>query len=103
GAAGVACLSLTLSGVSGTLGFVQAAAASTQQWPWSSMNGVTGVTGSLLGDGAVSTAIGLTGSLVAASLAIPLGRLVRNDPRLTETALAGAIALTLLGAPHLYH
>ena len=86
----VVVAALAIGGGQAATGFFHAAAASTQQWPWSSMNGIVGVTASLLGSGSVSIGIGLAGSLIAAALAFPLGRSVRGNGETLGAAFAGA-------------
>jgi hypothetical protein len=102
-AAGAAVLlvSLAVGGPSVVGAFLHAAIGSRSFWPLVTMDGITGITGSLLGSGGTADMIGFAACALAAAAALPLGRLARTPGNL-EPALAAAVALTLLASPHLY-
>lgn len=101
GVAVVVATSLLVGGAGIFASFVHADMSSRSLWPMASMNGITGITGRLLGDGNAADTIGFAACLLLGSIAIPLGHRARSSGRL-EPALAGAVALGLLASPHLY-
>lgn len=100
-AAGVLLVSVGVGGPSVVGAFIHAAIGSRSVWPLVTMDGITGITGRLLGSGGTADMIGFAACALAASAALPLGRLART-PHNLEPALAAAVALTLLASPHLY-
>jgi hypothetical protein len=102
GAAGLAFASLALVGPSGIAGFVGILASSTTRWELATMVSFIGVVGSLFGSGLAAHAIGLVASLLACAAAVWLGTTVRRNPSHLDSALAGAVVLSLLASPHAY-
>ena len=102
GAAGLAVASLALVGPAGMAGFVGILASSTTRWELATMVSFIGVVGSLFGSGLAAHAIGLVASLLACAAAVWLGTTVRRDPSRLESALAGAVVLSLVASPHAY-
>ena len=93
--------SVLVGGPSIVTGFLHAGVASRSVWPLASMDGITGITGRILGGSTTADLIGFAVCLAVAALAVPLGRRAATPGRL-EPALAGATVLTLLASPHLY-
>jgi hypothetical protein len=69
--------------------------------PLAQMQGMSGVFSSLMGVNGFSYMLGLAATAAAALVAAWLGALSARDRRLFEPALAGAVVLSLLAAPHL--
>ncbi|MDB5112946.1 MAG: hypothetical protein JWL78_16, partial [Chloroflexi bacterium] len=63
--------------------------------------GFTGLLGSWLRDGATAQALAAACSMLAVGACWLLGDRVRRRPDLLEPSLAGAVALSLVAAPHL--
>jgi hypothetical protein len=100
GVAVAATLSLLVSGTSGVAGFVGALGGALANTPPPSTVGLAGLVSSWTGSGPSTVALVLSGSLVALAAAAVLGVRSRRRDRL-EWALGGAVALSLLVAPHL--
>ena len=101
--AAVAVASLTVAGISGTEGFVASAIQSTHQWPWSAMNSMAGLASSWFGDNSATAAAGLLASGAAAIGGIAFGRMLARDSSRLDAAVSGAVLVTLLASPHLFH
>ena len=101
GVAAVAIASLVVAGPGGTAGFASIALGSTGRWSLASMLGFTGLAGSWLGDGAATQVVAAVLSLLAVAAATGLGAAVHREPGRLGTALAGAVALSLVASPHL--
>lgn len=69
--------------------------------PLVQMQGATGLFASWFGSGAAPYALALAVSVAGFLLAVHLGARSRASARLLEPALAGALVLSLFGAPHL--
>jgi hypothetical protein len=102
GVAGLAVASLLLVGPAGVEGFVSILASSTTRWELATMVSFIGVVGSLFGNGLTAHLIGLVATLLACAAAVWLGMRVRRDPNRLDTALAGAVVLSLVASPHAY-
>jgi hypothetical protein len=102
GIAGLALASLALVGPAGIAGFVRILAGSTTRWDLAGMVSFIGVVGSLFGSGVVAHLISLVITLFACAAAVWLGALVRRDPSRLDTALVGAVLLSLVASPHAY-
>ena len=96
----VVFLSLLAVGFSGAGAFV-AALAKPSNSPLAEMQGASGLFGSLLGAGGATYLLALLAGLGAALVAGWLGSTTRGRSDLFEPALAGAVALSVFGAPHL--
>jgi hypothetical protein len=101
--AAVALASLAVAGVAGSEGFVASAVQSTHQWPWSGMNSVTGIASSWFGDHAATAVIGLVAAGIAALGGVVFGRRLARDASRLDPSVAGAVVVTLLASPHLFH
>jgi hypothetical protein len=102
GAVALVVASLALVGPAGVAGFVSILASSTTRWELATMVSFIGVVGSVFGNGLTAHLIGLVASLLACAAAVWLGTTVRRDPSRLDTALAGAVVLSLLASPHAY-
>jgi glycosyl transferase family 87 len=102
GVAGLAVASLLLVSPAGVEGFVSILASSTTRWELATMVSFIGVVGSLFGNGLTAHLIGLVATLLACAAAVWLGMRVRRDPNRLDTALAGAVVLSLVASPHAY-
>ena len=102
GAAGLALASLALVGPAGIAGFVGILASSTTRWELATVVSFIGVVGSLFGSGLAAHAIGLVASILACAAAVWLGTTVRRNPSRLDSALAGAVVLSLVASPHAY-
>jgi hypothetical protein len=94
--------SAVVVGPGGLARFLSLATASNAQWPLRTFIGAVGIPGSLLGNGPTAVAIGWMGSALALVLAFRLGAAVRQDVRALDGALAAAVVLSILAAPHVY-
>ena len=94
--------SLLLVGPAGVAGFVSILASSTTRWELATMVSFIGVVGSLFGNGLTAHLIGLVATLLACAAAVWLGMRVRRDPSRLDTALVGAVVLSLVASPHAY-
>jgi hypothetical protein len=65
------------------------------------MQSAAGLFASWLGDTSLSYRLALAAGLAAFAVAATLGAATRRAPALLEPALSGALALSLLGSPHL--
>lgn len=99
-ALGVVCLALV--GWSGISGFAGILATSTTRWDLRNMLSFVGVVGALFGNGVGAHVVGVIASVVACAAAYWLGTVVRRDLTRLDAALAGAVVLSLLAAPHAY-
>jgi Glycosyltransferase family 87 len=99
-AVALAAVSLALVGPQGVAGFVRITAADADRWPPSMLLGFSGLFGSALGGTATAHLLAAAADLAAVGACAVLGARSR-DPRNFETALAGAVALSLAAAPHL--
>jgi hypothetical protein len=102
GVAGLGLASLVLVGPAGVAGFVSILASSTTRWELATMVSFIGVVGSLFGNGLTAHLVGLLASLLACAAAVWLGMRVRHDPSRLDTALVGAVVLSLVASPHAY-
>jgi hypothetical protein len=102
GGAGLVLASLALVGPSGVAGFVNILASSTTRWDLATMVSFIGVAGSVFGNGLAAHLIGLVASLLACAAAVWLGMTVRRDRSHLDTALVGAVVLSLVASPHAY-
>lgn len=102
GVAGLGLASLALVGPAGVAGFVSILASSTTRWELATMVSFIGVVGSLFGNGLSAHLIELIASLLACAAAVWLGMRVRRDPSRLDTALVGAVVLSLVASPHAY-
>jgi hypothetical protein len=102
GVAGLGLASLVLVGPAGVAGFVSILASSTTRWELATMVSFIGVVGSVFGNGVTAHLIGLVASLLACAAAVWLGTRVRRDPSRLDTALVGAVVLSLIASPHAY-
>jgi hypothetical protein len=100
GIAVAAGLSLAAAGAAGFSGFAGAINGAFSNTPPQSTLGLAGLVSSWLGSGPATAVLVALGSLVAVVAAMILGSLSRRPERL-EWAFGGAIALSLLLAPHL--
>lgn len=103
-AAAVAVLgivSLIAAGPGGIDGFITSVRDDAARWPLASMLGLTGLTGSWLGDSAAATVIAAAGSVAALAGCVWIGRRLARDRGALEPCLALATALSLLASPHL--
>ena len=94
--------SLALVGPAGVAGFVSILASSTTRWELATMVSFIGVVGSVFGNGLSAHLVGLVASLLACAAAVWLGMRVRRDPSRLDTALVGAVVLSLVASPHAY-
>lgn len=101
GCAVVAAVSLALVGTTGLTGFVSALGFAYGNTPGASTLGIPGLVTSWLGSGALPTAIGIAGSLIALAACAILGARSCGKPLALEASLAGAVALSLVASPHL--
>jgi hypothetical protein len=101
GAAAVVAASLLLAGPAACLAWVGSLGGSATHSPLPSLLGFTGLLGSWLRDGATAQALAAACSMLAVGACWLLGDRVRRRPDLLEPSLAGAVALSLVAAPHL--
>ena len=102
GLVGFAAVSFALVGPAGIAGLARIVTGSTTRWDPHLMLGVSGVASALTGGGAATIALGAGLTAAACAAAFVLGKRVRRDPQRLSVALAGAVALSLLAAPHAY-
>jgi glycosyl transferase family 87 len=100
GAAATVLIGLVAAGPVALEAFV-AALLKPSNSPLAQMQGMSGLFSSLLGVNGFSYLLGLGATVVAALVAAWLGAVSVRDRRLFEPALAGAVVLSLLAAPHL--
>jgi hypothetical protein len=100
GALSVIAASFAAVGVAGTLGFLNAPSLSTSATPIQMTLGFTGLFAPYA-DGRALWLLSLLAAVPAAAVAGWLGVVARRCPAHLEPALAGAVALSLLAAPHL--
>jgi len=101
GLVAVVGISLLAAGPSGCAGFLHAAMGSTTRWHLGELLGFTGLFGSWLDDGLPAQALAALAGGAALAACAGLGDAWRRHPGLLEPALAGAVALSLVAAPHL--
>ena len=105
GAAGAIALegtaSLVLVGPAASRAWFGALALSLGHSPPASTQGVSGFFASWLGWGPVTVVLATIAAVAAVGACAVLGARSRTAPRLLEPALGGAVALSLLAAPHL--
>ncbi|MEA2670037.1 MAG: hypothetical protein QOG45_257 [Chloroflexota bacterium] len=101
GAAAVIAASLLLAGPAACLAWVGSLGGSATHSPLPSLLGFTGLFGSWLRDGATAQALAAVCSVLAVGACWLLGGRARRRPDLLEASLAGAVALSLVAAPHL--
>jgi hypothetical protein len=101
GAAAVVAASLLLAGPAACLAWVESLGGSATHSPLPTLLGFTGLFGSWLSDGATAQALAAACSVVAVGTCWLLGDRARRRPDLLEPSLAGAVALSLVAAPHL--
>jgi hypothetical protein len=103
-AAGVAAalaLGIAVAGVHGWTDWLSTLGMSSDHSPLASLLGFTGFFGSWVGDNTAARVLAGVCSVAAALACARLGDSVRRSPAQLEPALAGAVALSLVAAPHL--
>ena len=98
---GMVVASVLLVGTHGTLAFLAAPGHSEDVSPLATMLGINGLAFSNLQAGVLAEVLSVAGCAIAVAVSAVLGGVSRPHPERLEAALAGAVLLSLLAAPHL--
>ena len=101
GAGAVLLAGLAAGGPRAWVDWLGALSLSNTHSPVASLVGYTGLAGSWLGDTGTARALAAAASVAAVAACAILGDRVRRAPGRFPTALAGAVVLSLVAAPHL--